>query len=224
MILSSAQVSRFWREWSAACKAMNWTTKAGMNAAAVDANRKELLARCGFDSLTEVDRTDGFTKVLSEVMVLQGTSLKAAAEAEDPTLNKARVLRHQILTILVPCYEFYEPNAMEEITGIMEDKNRWWRIDHQPTRRISILDLDAKPYWRFDKKTKQRKMSPSPLEQMQWTIARRLDAKRQAAGHTVHQMKTLAKVPCDCAQCKPKRAAVLMLEKIPEPEEAPNPF
>ena len=83
MILSSPQVQRFWREWAATCKVMHWTRDAGLTAAAIDAKRKEFLKGCGFDSLTQVDRVDGFTNVLKELQLLQGTDLQAAREADD---------------------------------------------------------------------------------------------------------------------------------------------
>jgi hypothetical protein len=66
MKLSTEQVSLFWREWPKACKAMGWTKANGMSAAEIDLKRKEFLLRCGFDSLTKVDRVDGFTKVKNE--------------------------------------------------------------------------------------------------------------------------------------------------------------
>jgi hypothetical protein len=117
-------------------------------------------------------------------------------------------------------------NTLEYITVIMEAKNRWWRIDHAPTRRITIMDLDAKPYYRKDRKTGLLKESPSPLKQMQWTIAARVDAKRREAGHTVHQMRVAAGVPCNCLQCVPRGVQTIILPPVdvPEPQEAPQPF
>jgi hypothetical protein len=200
MRLSSAQVDRFWREWSMSCRAMNWTRAAGLSAAQIDAHRKELLAGCGFPSLTVVDRTDGFTKVLHEVIALRGVSLLAAQETVDPYLNKARVLRNQIAAELIPCLELYVENVPAYITTIMEVKNRWWRID-RPARDITIMDLTAAPIRKWDDKIKALKEFPSQLEQLQFTLAARLNSLRNKTTDTIHDMRTRAGVPCSCAKC-----------------------
>jgi hypothetical protein len=205
MNLSTAQVQRFWREWPKSCKAMGWTKANGMSAAEIDAKRKEFLARCGFDSLTKVDRVDGFTKVLKELLVLQGTDLKAAREADDPTINQARVARNFILTELVPCLELYVADVAGFMAEIMEDKNRWWKID-RPARSMTLMDLDAKPVYRTDRATGELKEFPSQLKQMIYTLSARLNDKRKEAGDTIHEMKIKANVPCTCSLCRGTRA------------------
>lgn len=207
MKLSTSQVQRFWREWPKSCKAMGWTKANGMSADDIDVKRKEFLAGCGFKSLTEVDRTDGFTKVLKELLVLQGTDLQAAREAEDPTINRARVLRNQILTEIIPCLELYRGEKLiEDIAGIMEDKNRWWKID-RPARGMTMMDLDAKPIF-----SKAGKCVGSQLSQLQWTLARWLNDLRNEAGDSIHGMNQKAGVACKaghCAICYPKPGVVL---------------
>ena len=201
MKLSTAQVNRFWREWPKSCRAMNWTREAGLTSAEIDAKRKEFLRGCGFNSLTEVDKVAGFTKVLNELLVLQGVSLKAAQETVDPTLNEARVLRTQITTEIIPCLEVYRHDTiMEDLAKIMEDKNRWWKLD-RPVRGMTLLDLDAKPIYRTDKTTGELKFMGSQLSQMQWTLSRWMNELRNAAGDTIHEMKMKACVPCTCAAC-----------------------
>jgi len=218
MNLSPAQVQRFWREWPKSCKAMNWTKAAGLSATEIDAKRKEFLLRCGFDSLTKVDRVDGFTKVLKELLVLQGVDVDAGIESEDLTINKARTIRHFILTDLVPCLELYLPDVRGYMTSIMEDKNRWWKID-RPVRDITLMHLDAKPVHRWDVKTKSMKDFPSQLEQMKWTLAARLNTLRGEAGHTVHQMRTSAGLSCTCAACS---SAGDLLSPIPQDQPQPK--
>ena len=204
MNLTTEQVNLFWREWPKSCKAMGWTRANGMSAKEIDAKRKEFLARCGFDSLTKVDRLDGFTKVKNELLVLQGVSLKAAQETVDPALNQARVLRNVILTEIVPCLELYVPDVRKFITDIMEDKNRWWKID-RPVREMTLMDLDAKPIYRHDKKTGELREYPSQLKQMLYTLNDCLHGSGQikngkkkrlgfrvAAGHSVLEMRTKA--------------------------------
>jgi len=184
MKLSPAQVQRFWREWSAVCAALHWTRADGLTAAQIDARRKEFLARGGFNSLTEVDRVAGFTRVLNELLVLQGVSLAAARETLEPALNQARVLRHHILTEQVPCLELYLADVRGYLTAIIADKTRHRQTD-RPTRAPTLLDLDA-----------------GQLQQLQYTLAARLNDKRRVAGDTMHEMKTRARVRCACARCR----------------------
>jgi hypothetical protein len=198
MILSDAQVQRFWREWAKTCQIMNWTREAGMTSAQIDAKRKELLAACGFSSLTKVDRTAGFTKVLNELLVIQGTSLKAAHETIDPSLNEARILRNHILTELVPCLELYVEDVRVFLTQIMEDKTRYRKTD-RPDRDLNLMDLNA-----------------GQLKHMQFTLAARLNDKRKAAGDTIHDMKIKASVPCSCAECRDRRNLATLAQEAPE--------
>ena len=192
---------------------MGWTKANGMSAAEIDAKRKEFLLRCGFDSLTKVDRVDGFTKVLKELLVLQGTDLNAAIESEDLTINKARTIRNFIVSDLVPCLELYIADVRSYLTSIMEDKNRWWKID-RPACDITLMDLDAKPVHRFDVKTKSMKDFPSQLEQLKWTLAARLNTLRNESGDTIHTMRTRAGLGCSCAACTSLR----VVSAIADPE------
>jgi hypothetical protein len=201
MNLSEKQVKEFWRLWPQGCKAMGWTAANGMSAKEIDAKRKEFLLRCGFDSLTKVDRLDGFTKVKNELLVLQGVSIQAAQETIDPTLNQARVLRNQILTEIIPCLELYRGEKLTaDLAGILEDKNRWWKLD-RPVRGMTLMDLDARPIFRADKATGKQKYCGSQLSQVQWTLSRWMNDLRNEAGDTIHQMKLKAGVPCTCAVC-----------------------
>lgn len=222
MKLSADQVRWFWREWPKICEAMGWTRAKGMSSKEIDAKRKEFLLRCGFDSLTKVDRTDGFTRVKNELLVLQGVSLKAAHETIDPALNQARVLRNQILTEIIPCLELYRGDQLRfDITKIMEDKNRWWKID-RPACHMTLMDLDARPIFRTDRATGEQKYTGSQLSQMQWTLSRWMNDLRNAAGDTIHDMRTKARVPCNCAKCRP---AVLALAALPDDQaRAETPF
>lgn len=212
MNLSKDQVNKFWSMWAQACRKQGWTREAGMAAAEIDAKRKEFLARCGFVSLTKVDRMEGFTKVKNELLLLisDHTNLKAAAEAENPLLNKARVWRHVIVNELTPCLALYEEDVAGYITEIMADKNRWWKID-RPACEITLEDLDAKPIFRrVNGQSGQWELKefPSTLEQLMMTINARLQVKRRAARHSIHDMKIAAGVECSCADCSKVRVVM----------------
>lgn len=214
MNLSGDQVKTFWSMWAKACRKQNWTREAGLAAGEIDAKRKELIARCGFASLTKVDRMDGFTKVKNELLILisDNTNLKAAEEAENPELNQARVFKHRILNELLPCLALYEEDVPGYLTSVMEDKNRWWKID-RPASEITLEDLDAKPIFRF--KNGVRQEFPSTLKQLLMTLNARVNTKRKAAGHSGHAMKMLAKVFCDCAKCEKARLMAAVIPPLP---------
>lgn len=219
MNLSGDQVKAFWSMWAKACRKQGWTREAGLSAGEIDGRRKELIARCGFSSLTKVDRVDGFTKVKNELLILisDNTNLKAAAEVDDPTLNQARNFKHVILNELLPCLALYEEDVPAYLTTVMEGKNRWWKID-QPACDITLEDLDAKPIIRRVKTPAGEwvaKEFASTLEQLLMTLNARLHSKRRAAGHTIHDMKLAAKVFCDCARCKKARLRAAMIPPLP---------
>lgn len=229
MTITESQRITIMKLWQRVCKDRGW--KASDKARRI-ATFSELIGR-QITSTNEVGRLDECTKLMAELKVMLGTSLKAGLEANDPTLNQARVIAHQICADLIPCLELYEgANTLEFVTGIMEDKNRWWRIDHAPTRRITIQDLNARPIVITDRRTGKLREIPSPLHQMQMTIAARVDAKRRAAGQSVHEMRVAAGVPCHCKLCggvrvpdlAPLPPAVLPANQSPEPKAEPLPF
>lgn len=216
MNLSPDQLKKFWQLWPQACRANGWTREAGLTTAEIDAKRKEFLASCGFESLTTVDRTTGFTKVKNGLLVLIGASLQSGLEVGDPTLNKARNYRHVIMNDLTPCLALYVEDVAGYITAIMEDKNRWWKID-RPACEITLEDLDAKPIVRRLKNADGKwepKEFPSQLEQLVMTLAARLNVLRNKSDESIHTMKTRAGVPCGCKQCS-RQAVLASLPALP---------
>lgn len=187
MILSTAQLQLFWREWANTCRAMHWTRDAGLTADQINQHRKEFLAKCGYDSLTKVNRTDGFTRVISELRVLQGVDLKAAREAGDPSLNEARVFRNKILAEIIPCLELYMDDVRGYLTTILAEKFRWHKTD-RPDREPTLMDLDGRQ-----------------LKQILFTLSARLNSKRKDAGDSIHDMRTRAGLDCDCSDCQSSR-------------------
>jgi hypothetical protein len=189
MLLSDSQTKAFWRLWAQACRVQGWTRAAGFNAEQIDAHRRDFLQRCGFDSLTKVDRVDGFTRVKKELEILIAPDLDAATETADLTINRARTLRHVIRHDLLPCLSLYVDDAVGFMRAIMQDKNRWWKID-RPTVEMTLEDLDARPIVRTVNGALRE--FPSQLEQLRMTLNARLHAKRRAAGHSIRQMHELA--------------------------------
>ena len=201
MILSSEQVKLFWREWPKSCAAQGWTRANGMSPTQIDAKRKEFLLRCGFDSLTKVDRTEGFTRVKNELFLLQRPDLKAARETIDPSLNESRVLRHGILTELIPCLEVYVPDVRAYLAEVLFHQG-------EQMRSLDLMHLSA-----------------GQLRQLRFTINARLNEKRKAAGDTIHDMKLKAGLPCKCAQCNRPVLPVAFIAPLCGPaQKVANPF
>lgn len=203
MILSKPQTDTFWRLWSQACSAQGWTRTAGLNAAEIDRRRKEFLRGCGFESLTQVDRTAGFTRVLNELRILVNPDLQAAAETIQPERNEARVFRFVIREQLLPCLALYEPDPVGYLRTILDGKTRWVQAGDGPVAP-ALDDLSA-----------------PMLKQVLMTVTARLAAKRAAAGQTEHEMRTEAGVGCDCADCRKARRVVAVpagdLDEVEQP-------
>ena len=196
MKITASQRITIMKLWQQVCKERAW--KASDRDFRI-AKFSELIGR-QLASSDDIGRIDEFTKLMNELKSLLGVSVQAGLEADDLTINEGRVLRHQILTELIPCLELYISDVPAYLTSIMEDKNRWWKID-RPVRDITIMDLDTKPCVRRDRKTGALVEFPSPLKQLQFTLAARLNAKRKESGDTIHDMKIRAMVPCNCSRC-----------------------
>lgn len=219
MKLAPDQVRLFWQLWPKACRANSWTRDAGMSAAEIDAKRKEVLRECGFDSLTKVDRTDGFTKVKNKLLILIGESIQAGREDQDPTENKARTQRWKIEKEILPCLALYEEDVTGYVATVIAGLSRHYKVD-RPTRPPTLSDLDTKPS--FTKRDGKWIKGPSQMLQALMTLSARLDDKRAAAGDSLHDMKTKAGLKCDCAGCE--RGRVILKEISTAPALEPHPF
>lgn len=213
MNLSPEQVNLFWRLWAAACRAQGWTLKADQ-----ERERRALLARCGFKSLTIVDRVDGFTRVKNEIKILVKPDLQAAQESEDSLINKARNFRWVIENEILPCLGVYEPEPVAYLRTVMEEKNRWWKID-RPVCEMTLDDLDAQPIFKRNKSGQVQEFA-STLEQLLFTLTARLAAKRRAAGHSEHDMRMRAGLKCNCATICAKRQPIVPPLAVSEPATA----
>lgn len=198
MNITASQRISIMKLWGRVCKDRGWKSS---DRDLRLAKFSELVGR-PLKSTNDVDRLAECTKLMAELNCLLGVSLQAGREAADPSLNRARIIRNQILTEIIPCLELYRGDKLPaDIADIMEDKNRWWKLD-RPGRGITLMDLDDWPIFRYDKAAGKKKFVGSQLKQMQWTLSRWLNDLRNQAGDTIHQMKIKAHVPCDCATCQ----------------------
>lgn len=203
MLLSKAQVKLFWRLWAAACKSQGWDRHHGLNSTAVNAQRKTVLHRCGFASLTQVDPRDGFSRVRQELLMLDDR-LQGALESVKPSIESGRTARWFIEHDLVPCLALYVADPWAYVRAVATDKFRWVTRDRM-LRPIALDDLTDDPVIRSVKG--ELCEYPSQLEQLKMTLSSRLNGKaglRVFAGHSVHEMRTKAGVECRCSACRKK--------------------
>lgn len=101
MLLSGKQLSRFWREWSEVIRYQGWED---LPRAVVEDARHRMLKLAGFNSLTEVDKKEGFDRVLAELGRLQD-NVDRAVEIDHPERGLARRLRSVLKTRIMPRLE-----------------------------------------------------------------------------------------------------------------------
>lgn len=225
MKLSKDQVPLFWKLWAKACRAQGWTKAAGLTTAAIDAKRKELLARCGFQSLKDVDPRDGFSLLKRELLKLDD-QLQGAREEVQSEIESGRKARWFIEHDLMPCLALYVEDAAAYVEAVATDKFRWKTRDAMQ-RRITLDDLTDDPIVREVRG--ELKESASQLEQLKFTLARCLSRKekrdetgrviqeaglRNKAGDSIHDMRTKAGLHCGCARCCRERDTV-QINSIP---------
>ena len=144
MLLSQSQVKRFWREWSACIRLHHWdTTEAELE-------RKAMLYRAGFTSLTQVDHLDGFTAVLKEVAALQD-NLTAMLRADD---NPKRVLIHGINELAAKLGQPYAEKLCRD------------RFGHARIEDLNLQDLTQLRYTLAARASSRRRSSPSAISDL----------------------------------------------------------
>lgn len=156
MLLSPKQLRRFWSKkdgWPAIAAAHRWTP--------LDAEmqRKALLARAGFSSLTLVDPVAGFTRVLREMDALRD-NLAGMLEHTDEA-NERRVLIHAIRELsrhFAP--DWLKPSSFENhpyTRAIMENK-----FGHADPSNLSLKHLTDLRNTLAARLSAKRKPAPQP--------------------------------------------------------------
>lgn len=196
MKLSKAQVAMFWRMWSKACQVQGWTRENGFAAAQTDAKRKDVLGRCGFSSLHDVDRSAGYGRVKAELESL-AEKLAGAIESVKPELDEARRL-HWRLNQDVLCLQLYlGEGSVAYVEAIARDK-----FDLPRLKPVDLDLLGTAPIPRVEPRTGALIEGPSQLLQLVMTVRARLGELRKIAGDTEHEMRLRAGAKCFCAACR----------------------
>jgi hypothetical protein len=183
--------------WPATCKAQGWNKTDS-------AQRYDLFARVlghiprhartlaagRHISFNDFDQPD-FDAVKAECLAL-ADNLRGAVETVRPDYGEERRLRHQIAQ-LQKCLALYIERPDAYLRPILAAKFKG---------RTSIDHLSAVPI------LKDGGQRPSELARALMTLRTVVQQKRNAAGHSVHEMNLLAGIPCPCKQCSHRREEV----------------
>jgi hypothetical protein len=126
--MTQDQADLFWRLWRAACAWQGWDK---LPSAERDARRREMLAECGFSSLTLVDSTHGFDAVKKRLEELAGVVHNERADAGDRRRILA-IAREAMSDLLA---SGYPPRAVDTIL-----RERFHIVEG--VRAIADLDTD----------------------------------------------------------------------------------
>lgn len=200
--------------WPAACRTQGWNVN--------DRQRRmdELSRAVGrpLASANELNSTSDVDAVKAHLGML-ADNVAATIETDHPEQGRARRLRITIREQL-KCLGIYLSSEVGRVTPcapspaeqylaeIIKDKFK----HGSRAMPLTIDDLNADPITARNRFGGESNI-PSQLDQVIMTLARSIQAKRKAAGHSIHEMKKAAGVPCHCSACtRPPRTA------LPAPE------
>jgi hypothetical protein len=176
--MTSKQEALYWREWAA------------VRAAWPEADRHELHLRAlGTDKSHKTFTNLDFDKVLAEFRSVSrpadlAAQLHQLRQAKKRLLWKITVEQIALLTVLMDGENEFERRAVAEhyVIAVMRDRFHTENI-HDLSERRPADDVD------------------SPLEMLRNTLDARINDLRGKRDLTIHQMKTLAGLQCDCSKC-----------------------
>jgi hypothetical protein len=138
MPLTKPQNLRFWREWTAIFRSRGW------DAPTAERERKALLARAGFTSLTLVDPRAGFDRVLAELGRLRD-DVGRTIEVENPEPGDRRRILYLILDhsrALAACLN-PQPSSSAYAISIARDQfgvtTGWRTLEDLTTHQLECL-------------------------------------------------------------------------------------
>lgn len=199
--MTKSQDRLYWREWSAARKAHP----------EADRHRLHLQALGYRRSHTEFTNAE-FDKVLGAFRAL---SRPASVDAQIRQQDQPRTRAEHRLAEIQACLGLYVPDVAQYIATVAAEKfgvppNGSWTLD----------DLSWEPSMRRNWQTRALYESPSQVMQLVMTLWARLQPMRRDADHSLHDMRTLAGVPCACLKCNPRKPQVLVMVPDLEPATA----
>lgn len=212
--------------WPKAARAQGWNPadRAQRMQALSAAVRRPLASASELNNTTDIDAVKAHLGMLCD-------HLPAAIETDHPEIGKARTLRHFIRTNLLPCLALYlqptpstpspggegwgegEPSSAAEayLSSLITDVTRWNKID-RPGVPATLDDLDARPIIKTRNGVPHE--SPSLLNQVIMTLSARIQSKRKEAGDSLHDMRTRARLECNCKQCRTPARRVFYMAPV----------
>lgn len=186
--------------WPAACRAQGWQPGDREQRLAVLAQAvgRPLTSASDLNSTSDVDRVRVHLQTLAD-------NVSAAMEQEhEGPARRQRVALDEILR----CLALYHPDPEGYVREVIRDKFARGRRD-RPARDLhaplpTMDDLSTQPRLWTNPRTGQVVELASELEQLLMTITRAVNGKngmRNAAGHSLHDMRTRAGLRCSCAHC-----------------------
>lgn len=215
--MTKAQEKLYWREWGAVRKADPQADRHAIQKRALGVDyhvpHKEYSNR-QFDAVLAAFRA-----------ISRPASIEPQLRAQAQPGHRQQ---HRIYEIQ-RCLALYVEDVAGYIAKVAAD-----RFSVPTDGTFSLDDLSDQETARINWQTKKPETVPSQLEQMLMTLWARLQVLRRDAGHTLHEMRIMAGVPCDCARiCRLPKAPMAFpaglvreAELVPAGvhEEDSNPF
>jgi len=157
-----------------------------------DADRHALhIEALGIDkSHTEFTNAE-FDRVLG---VFRAITQPADVDAQVRQLQQPRRRQEHRIAEIQSCLALYVDDVAGYVARVVADK-----CGVPAEGALTFDDLSDKPRWRRNAEGELVEL-PSQLEQVLMTLWARVNGLRNKAGHSLHDMRTRAGVPCDCAK------------------------
>jgi hypothetical protein len=166
--------------WPAACAAQGWTDTREKRLEVLSAAvGRSLQTANDLDSTGDIDRVKAHLARLADKL---GPMLKHETPGEDRAVRLRFAIGEQLR-----CLGVYHPAPEAYLAVILRDK-------------FGVSDLgslDAAPV--VDWRSGTRREGPSELDQVVMTLARAIQSKRKASGHTIKEMKQKASMSISSA-------------------------
>jgi hypothetical protein len=184
--MSPLQEKLYWREWGAVHKADP------------SIDRHELhIAALGEDKSHKHFTNEEFDKVLGQMRAISRPT-DLAGQIRQLNQKKTRLI-WKICTEQLTLLSVYQKNAYYVYSVA---------LDKFPSLRGGSAVLTSSKLQEI-----LNQLEPDQLEHLRSTLAQRINDLRRKAGHTIHDMRKLACLPCECRICIPRAQVVITLPK-----------
>lgn len=200
--MTKAQDRLYWREWGAVRRARPEADRHALHAQALGYQRSHTAF-----SNREFDLVLGAFRAVSRPASV-GTQIRQQ--------RQPRTRAEHRLSEIQACLGLYVEDVAGYVAKVAADK-----FGVPVNGAFDLEDLDWRPRVRRNWQTKELEEGASQGSQLLMTLWARLQPMRQQAGHSLHDMRTLAGVPCACLRCKPRQRPVLAVSGEPAAVEDP---